>query len=627
MLNLDIGTEFNYKYKKLEKQSGEKSNMDCGRVNPGPVGKEQTMSGADQNLRSESENQKYSGFRTVACSFVTVLLFFFSILLMGPGEIFFGNVDELDFLFGEFFVPLLMICLIATIIVSVIFYFLPENIRGVCETILFSLSLAGYVQVMFLNKGLDILGQNPNGYHPDASKLAFNTIIWCIILAAMALLYIFRRKLCGKIVLGASVFLLAIQLVGFISMPLTAPEKAFVRKSNGYRLSGIDEYTVSSHSNIIVIILDYFSNQYLDEMLAVYPDGADCLHDFTYYSNADCTYFGTFPSLLHMLTGVRVDPDVNLSEWAVEAWNDERTVQFYNAMHTEGNYKVHVYTDSDVIEVGNGCELLRNCIDNVTDDYERLSVDTPGIVRCLTKMSLYRFSPEMLKPFFFVGVSEYSSLVNYHNDHMRHFNPEFYSDLLLRGLTVDDSSNIFSFIHLLGTHEYDTAVDGTEKLDSNRVDTARGCMTIMEEYLRRLKEAGVYDDATIIITADHGGGDKGDMQPIEFIKRAGETHDISPVDTSPISHDDLIATIADAAGLDYSAYGRSIFSITPDEERERSFFLRTYDPDYPDILDRGGNKGTENVYYEYRYTGDGLWLINAVDAGPYRIIPMKQAFF
>ncbi len=564
-------------------------------------------------------------------SFFVSLLFFFSVFLMGPGEIFFGNVSELDFLFGEFFVPMLLICLGGTIVLTVILMLLPGLIHMICKALLFGLSFAGYFQVMFLNRSLDILGQDPNGYHPAASKLVVNTLIWCAFVAVFILLAVMKKDIAEKVILAGSVFLFAIQFVGFISLPISAPEKAFVRSSEGYRLSGVDEFTVSSRNNIIVIILDYYSNQYLDEMLAVYPDGADCLHDFTYYSNADSTYYGTFPSVVHMLTGVGYDPTVDIIDWGNRAWNDENTVDFYSALHTEGEYEVNVFTHpTDIIELGNGCEILLDKIDNVTDDYSGLSVDTQGVVKCLARMSLYRFSPELLKPGFFTGVSEYSSLVDYEDDRIRYENFDFYDKLVSDGLTVkNDSSNMFSFIHLIGTHDYSTAADGTYKADSDRTETARGCMAVMEEYIRRLQEVGVYDDATIIITADHGGNDKGDMQPIEFIKRPGETHDVSPVNPAPVSHDDLLATIADSAGLDYEEYGsgRSIFDIAPDEARERSFMVRVYDPNYPKAKDREGNISSENVYYEYRYTGDRLWLINAVDAGPSNIIPIHQAYF
>ena len=50
-------------------------------------------------------------------------------------------------------------------------------------------------------------------------------------------------------------------------------------------------------------------------------------------------------------------------------------------------------------------------------------------------------------------------------------------------------------------------------------------MTIMEAYLNELKRLGVYDDATIIITADHGGDWKEEMQIIYFIKQPGEVHE------------------------------------------------------------------------------------------------------
>ena len=54
---------------------------------------------------------------------------------------------------------------------------------------------------------------------------------------------------------------------------------------------------------------------------------------------------------------------------------------------------------------------------------------------------------------------------------------------------------------------------------------------VMEEYINQLKQLGVYDDATIIITADHGRAS--DSQVIFYIKEAGDEHEITPVTNAP----------------------------------------------------------------------------------------------
>ena len=141
-------------------------------------------------------------------------------------------------------------------------------------------------------------------------------------------------------------------------------------------------------------------------------------------------------------------------------------------------------------------------------------------------------------------------------------------------------------------------------------------MTILEGYLDELKRLGVYDNATIIITADHGGCDKEDLQVIYYVKQPGETHEVSPVTNAPVSHCDLLPTVARMAGLDYAKYGISINDLSQDQQRERTVWIRKKDPNYP-----------EQVYYLYTYTGDNLALITQVDEGPTEIKEMLESYF
>lgn len=85
---------------------------------------------------------------------------------------------------------------------------------------------------------------------------------------------------------------------------------------------------------------------------------------------------------------------------------------------------------------------------------------------------------------------------------------------------------------------------------------------------------------------------------------------------APVSHCDLLPTVAQMAGLDYTKYGNSINDFGQDEQRERTLWVRTADPNYH-----------EEVYYCYTYTGDILVLITQIDAGPTEIREMYESYF
>lgn len=549
-------------------------------------------------------------------SLIVSFLLGFMLLIFGPAEIFFANVSEFEFLYGEFAGYMALIFLGILIVLTMVLALLPEKIHRIVLSVLFAISVAGYLQVMFLNKNLDLLGVNPDGYHVPLMQGILNLLIWLVLLMGVIVLAVWKREIWKKVVMYLSILLIGMQAVALVSLLITAPEEAYERAKEDDRLWGKDQYTVSADKNIIVFVLDYFSSLYLQQMLAVYPDGADCLHDFTYYSNADCTYYGTFPSMVHMLTGCEVDTTVSNNEWLKNSWNNDLTVEFYQEMQAN-NYKMNVYTaDVHVLCSDNGCGILRDRISNITDEPREVDVNTGLLLRTLGKMSSYRMAPDLLKPQFYTNVSEYSLIVQELGNGIAHTNSDFYAKLQEDGLQADDSANYFIFQHLIGTHELNTDINGNYQEKTSVEETARGCMTIMEAYLNELKRLGVYDDATIIITADHGGDWKEDLQVIYFIKQPGETHEASPMTNAPISHCDMLPTVAQMAGVDHAKYGKSIFEFSQDEQRERTMWVRTKEEDYP-----------TDAYFCYTYTGDILALITQIDAGPTVIREMYEPFY
>lgn len=549
-------------------------------------------------------------------SLIVSFLLGFMLLIFGPAEIFFANVSEFEFLYGEFAGYMALIFLGILIVLTMVLALLPEKIHSIVLSVLFAISVAGYLQVMFLNKNLDLLGVNPDGYHVPFMQGILNLLIWLVLLMGVIVLAVWKREIWKKVVMYLSILLIGMQAVALVSLLITAPEEAYERAKEDDRLWGKDQYTVSTDKNIIVFVLDYFSSLYLQQMLAVYPDGADCLHDFTYYSNADCTYYGTFPSMVHMLTGCEVDTTVSNNEWLKNSWNNDLTVEFYQEMQAN-NYKMNVYTaDVHVLCSDNGCGILRDRISNITDEPREVDVNTGLLLRTLGKMSSYRMAPDLLKPQFYTNVSEYSLIVQELGNGIAHTNSDFYAKLQEDGLQADDSANYFIFQHLIGTHELNTDINGNYQEKTSVEETARGCMTIMEAYLNELKRLGVYDDATIIITADHGGDWKEDLQVIYFIKQPGETHEASPMTNAPISHCDMLPTVAQMAGVDHAKYGKSIFEFGQDEQRERTMWVRTKEEDYP-----------TDAYFCYTYTGDILALITQIDAGPTVIREMYEPFY
>ena len=564
--------------------------------------------------------------KKIGTSFPVSFLLTFMLLIFGPSEIFFANVTEFDFVYGEFAGYMAVFALVLAAAFTLLTAFVPEGVYRVVLSVVFAVSVGGYIQVMFLNKELDLLGLNPEGYKTGLEQSVGNLVIWIAILICVLVLAFWKSDIWKKAVMYLSAFLLLIQAVALVSLIASAKDEAYHYPESGYHLSGEDQYVVSANKNVIVIILDWFSNLYVEPLLTAYPGATDFLHDFTYYSNVDCVYFGTFPSLPHMLTGNAVDMSCTINEWCEKIWNDEKTDKFYE-MLSKQNFVANVYTpDTNILCGLNSAELLDGKLTNAVSSSQEIDIFYKLLFKTMAKMSCYRMFPDIVKPYFYANIDEYSKIVEVKENKINHENYDFYQGLLEKGLTADKNSNYYIVQHLMGPHLYTTDETGAYKENSTLEETTKGCMVIVEEYLNRLKELGVYDDATIIVTADHGGAY--DSQVIFYMKEPQEKHDTSPVNSAPVSFDEFLPTIAEAVGADYTEYGKSVHDYKEGEVRTRTVWLRDYDPEYPDVPCYTGDKvGSSNVYFGYTYTGDIEDLLDTTEDGPDSIVEMVYSYF
>ncbi|MBQ7943699.1 MAG: alkaline phosphatase family protein [Lachnospiraceae bacterium] len=569
---------------------------------------------------------KKRGMVKLGLAFAVAFLFHFMLLIFGPAEIYFANVTEFEFLYGEFAGTLAIGGIVSTLILTLVIFVLPDKLSRVLSSIVFAIAIAGYIQTMFLNDNLDLLGVNPEGYVVNTAKAIPNAVIWCVIGLVVIVLAFVKMEIWKKLVGFCSFFLIAIQAVALVSLMLTAGEEAYERPAENWHISGMNQYTVSAKENVIVIVLDYFSNKYIEQMEAVYPGATDFLHDFTYYSNVDCVYFGTFPSLPHMLTGQEVEMSKTINEWCNDIWNSEETNRFYTELQEKG-YIANVYTpDTNILCGTNSVDILSGKIHNVINSSQEVEVMYDTLQKTMVKMSAYRMFPEFIKPYFYANIDEYEDVVQEKSYKMNHNNYDFYQGLLEQGLTKDEESNYYIVQHLMGPHLWTTDEYGYYKEDSTIEETSKGCMVIVEEYLNQLKELGVYDSSTIIITADHGEGYA--SQVLFYMKQPNETHDVSPVTNAPVSFYEFLPTIADAVGLDAKSYGETIYDYAEGEERERTYWIRWMESDYPIVPCYNGTKdGSSNVYHGYTYTGELEELLKQMEIGPNIIEPMADSYF
>ena len=352
-----------------------------------------------------------------------------------------------------------------------------------------------------------------------------------------------------------------------------------------YNLDGEKLYSLSESGNVVIFIVDYFANNYLNSAIWNHLDALGAFNDFTYYDNCDCSYIGTYPSITHMLTGNSFDPSLLVGQYFEQSWTSETAEYIFNTIHEKGwEFRYYYYTSISDGAMSWAMGKLDNLLDYKTDPSR-------------AAQPIYSYT-------------------------------DFYDNLKAKGLTVDKTDKGYiQMIHMRGAHgPYSAAADGSYKADANRTENICGYMTMIADYIQRMKNLDLYDDATIIITADHGDK-QGNMQVVYWIKQAGEHHDRMLETDAPISHDDFPGTILSVIGADYP-YGDSIFDWQSGEIRQRSCGQVGRDTtNYPLVTSYSDlEMGAHNIWETYTYEGDGTDLMKAFKRGRPYVEFLAQSF-
>jgi hypothetical protein len=153
-----------------------------------------------------------------------------------------------------------------------------------------------------------------------------------------------------------------------------------------------------------------------------------------------------------------------------------------------------------------------------------------------------------------------------------------------------------------------------------------GIWKMLDTYMDDLKTVDAYDNSTIIICADHGS--EYNCQPMFFIKEAGVTRDATVTTTAPITWNEILPTMAQAAGLDPEDYGETIYDYEDGEWRTRSTCVRAEDYDYPAVDCYNGTKDISHlVYHIYTYTGNREEYQSKYMLEEYETVPGVDAYY
>lgn len=545
-------------------------------------------------------NETENSVGDVAAALLTAFAFSVTYVMFAPFETFLGNAREFRFEFSPLFTPVVLKGIFVFALISVVLLFLKGKLRTAATALVFGVTLAGYVQSMFFNGNMHNLDGTVVEW--SDSEMTRNLVIWAAIaILPVIICFIFKKYKKAVCSIG-SLLLAGVQSVAFISMlfnPL--PDvSTFMSYKGMYETSG---------KNVIVFVLDKFDQSYIDKMLAMFPNSLDGLRGFTYYPNTTGSYCYTHVAVPYLLTGVKIPEYDPTDRQYIDQINGSSYFK-YISDHTDGMY---IYTDEPNLRGKQARSRVDNCVDA---QYE---IDSEIMLEASKKASLYRTLPFKFKKDYIYESADFNSSVlsvttdDFYSLEDYIYEAEMDKKIVKDGLSMSgDEKSSFRFIHVRGAHNR-YYLDENAKYHKNPIPvdkgglekTAAGSMKYVSDYLKALNDLGVYENSTIIVTADHGDADTiesdsntvRNVNPIMFFKPSGVGYD-QPLKTSeaPVSHDDIFPTVIRALGGDYTKYGRCIDEIGENEERTRYFYWVFKDLDYPNM----------RTYYhkEYAITGD-----------------------
>ena len=520
-------------------------------------------------------------------SFMAFLMLFFTIVVVGPLEIVASSAASLLFVVNDVWTPLAITALACVAVCSVALSLLKGRVFGVCFAVVVAIGVASYVQAMFLNTSLPSADGTAVAWDDYTFITVISAVVWIVLIVA-AVVFSLKKSLLFKGVATTLCFVCIVAQTVGMAVLFATPDDRGVRPVDVRPTVTMDGVLdVSSKGNVIMFVLDTFDERYLESVVAEDPSALDEFTGFTYFSNSTGSMIPTRYALASLLTGQSLDE-------GDEAFSNSLIIDWYTNRNLIDDINDLGYqTDIYATDIYDAIGALSEKVDNVKP-LER-SVDPFGTVMTLVKSSLYRDLPWVLKPPFWFYTDELNNAV-LHNDAddlaastWEMNDSRFYELLEGEGLKVEDIGDEGSFrvVHMAGTHS-PYVIDRNAKLvegGTSLVEQGLGSLHIVSCYLQQLKQLGLYDEATIIVTADHGEwylADEitGPTSPILFVKpstEAGGSNESLVYSSVPTGHIDIAATLLEEMGGSADGYdGMNVFAIA-DEERIRYYNATSVD--------------------------------------------------
>lgn len=524
-----------------------------------------------------------------------------------PFEIWCNNIEELNYRFADIFAPFFVAFLICAVLIFSVLFFVPQILYKIFRGIAIGGAVMVFLQSNYLNSGVNGLvadGTDTVVNLVGKTKVIINALIWFFVIVGFTAASVFIKKadIVNIVSLVLALVVCVTQILNIVT-PLittdfgegspTARAEKLREEDPDYQwtfLTNKNLTTFGSDRNVIVFVVDRFdANYYEGEDKALVDEYFNRFGGFTYFSDHISMYGHTYPAATYMLTGKELVWGEDREDYFKRAYQDNDTLKTLSSLE----YSVNIYTDN--YYGYDDAYYFPSYVDNAErasdESVYRDIKDKKTLALQNLKLSLYRVFP--------LGLKDYVGTVSsgWLNNQGRYTSSELTAPLASTDMkqtyntlvkatenkqfTKDKAKN-FSFIHISGCHDVPYDEDWNTAKGNDRYDVTISLthsLNIIDKYITAMKEAGVYDDATIIITGDHGhpvndyATINGVRRTALFVKEAGKKESNLTNNKAQVSHENLWATIFKSENIDYDKeiFGDSIFEVNPSQNVTRKY--------------------------------------------------------
>ncbi len=520
----------------------------------------------------------------LAAILLPLLLIIFTLFVYSPVTVYVGNPSEYGFTVWDFLPHMLLMGLGGAVVATAIYLVLRGKARIAWAAFAFAVGVALFLQGNFMNADYGVLDGRGVKWDQYTTYAIVNTVVWVALICAAVVLALLKGELMKKVVCFGSVLLVAYEAVMLVMMVFSMPVEL---EPVEFSVTANYKNRLSSNDNTIIFLCDACDTNYFQQILDEDPQVLDEWDGFVYYPDFVGSFSKTRMSVPYILTGKWYENQMPIQDFIDTAYEDDPLIDELAA----ADYEIDLYTHREFMNEG-----LVGTVSNLVAT--RLIVaDHFGLARQWLKLACFNYGPHILKRYFEFYSGDFGLYYGTESGDPANHADNYEFAALAQGDFELTDRNMFKFYHIRGSHlPCNMDADGNFVGDwkSTAYEQTKGVFKYLTIFMNKMKDMGIYDDATIIVMADHGRFDEGLAYPTFAIKRPG-AHGAVEVNTTCASQTELHATILQCAGLPVPEGQTSIFDLDPEADYERRYLYYPtshYNAGYlPDLTEYTISKG------------------------------------